>query len=94
MAITSFSCKETEKLFHGQHTQKFPSELRRNMQRKLRRIHTAKVVNELSIPPGNRLKKLKEDLQDFYSLRINDQWRIIFKFENEKAFEVRIMDYH
>ena len=62
--------------------------------RKLRMIEAAKVVEDLRIPPGNRLEKLVGNLDGFYSIRINNQWRIVFKFENGGAENVRITDYH
>ena len=62
--------------------------------RKLRIIEAAKVVEDLRIPPGNRLEKLVGNLDGCYSIRINDQWRIVFKFENGGAENVRITDYH
>ena len=62
--------------------------------RKLRIIEAAKVVEDLRITPGNRLEKLVRNLDGFYSIRINDQWRIVFKFENGGAENVRITDYH
>jgi proteic killer suppression protein len=57
-------------------------------------IHNAQDVNDLRIPPANRLEKLKGDLKEFYSIRINIQWRIIFKWINNDAYEIRIVDYH
>jgi proteic killer suppression protein len=57
-------------------------------------IHNAQDVNDLRIPPANRLEKLKGDLKEFYSIRINNQWRIIFKWINNDAYEIRIVDYH
>jgi proteic killer suppression protein len=57
-------------------------------------INNAQDVNDLRIPPANRLEKLKGDLQEFYSIRINNQWRIIFKWVNNDAYEIRIVDYH
>jgi proteic killer suppression protein len=62
--------------------------------RKLRMLHNSIDINDLKIPPSNRLEKLKGNLKDFYSIRINNQWRIIFKWENNNAFEVEILDYH
>jgi proteic killer suppression protein len=62
--------------------------------RKLVHIHAAKIIEDLRIPPGNRLEKLSGDRKDHWSIRINDQWRIIFKWENGNAFEVEIIDYH
>lgn len=62
--------------------------------RKLRMIEAAKVVEDLRLPPGNRFEKLVGNLDGFYSIRINDQWRIVFKFENGGAENVRITDYH
>jgi proteic killer suppression protein len=57
-------------------------------------IHAAKVIEDLRIPPGNRLEKLSGDRKDYWSIRINDQWRVCFKWENGNAFEVQIIDYH
>jgi len=75
-------------------TRKFPSELRRVARRKLLYIHDAAELNDLRAPPGNRLKILKGDLQGHYSIRINDQWRVVFRWDSGNAFNVQIVDYH
>lgn len=73
---------------------RFPSELKRVARRKLLYIHDAVELNDLRVPPGNRLKILKGDLQGHYFIRINDQWRVVFRWDNGNAFNVQIMDYH
>ena len=72
----------------------FPPELRRAARRKLQYLHEAEAINDLQAPPGNRLETLKGEWKGFFSIRINDQWRIIFRWENGNAFDVRIVDYH
>ncbi|MCO5229923.1 MAG: type II toxin-antitoxin system RelE/ParE family toxin [Chitinophagales bacterium] len=73
---------------------KLPREIQEVARRKLRMINNSIDETDLRIPPANRLEKLKGDLKEFYSIRINNQWRIVFKWENGNAFEVEIMDYH
>lgn len=92
--IRSFGSKETEKIWNGIKSTKLPGEIQKVARRKLRMINNSIDVNDLRIPPSNRLEMLKGDLSGFYSIRINDQWRIIFKFTNGNAFEVEIVDYH
>ena len=92
--INSFSDKETEKIWEGENSKILPSEIQQVARRKLRMINNAENINDLRIPPANRLKKLKGELSDFYSIRINDQWRIIFRWNAGNAFEVEIIDYH
>ena len=83
--IRSFGSKETEKI---------PPEVQKFGRRKLRMINNSIDINDLRIPPSNRLEKLKGNLNDFHSIRINDQWRIIFRWEAGHANEVEIADYH
>ena len=71
-----------------------PTEIQQVARRKLRMINNAEHINDLRIPPANRLKKLKGELSNYYSIRINDQWRIIFDWENNNAEKVQIIDYH
>jgi proteic killer suppression protein len=71
-----------------------PNEIQDVARRKLRMINNARDINDLRIPPANRLEKLKGDLQEYYSIRINNQWRIIYKWINNDAYEIRIEDYH
>lgn len=92
--IKSFGDKESEKIWNGIRSRKLPNEIQDVARRKLRMINNAQDVNDLRIPPANRLEKLKADLQDFYSICINNQWRIIFQWINNDAYEISIMDYH
>lgn len=92
--IRSFGSKETEKIWKGIQSTKLPGEIQNAARRKLRMVNNSFNVNDLRIPPSNRLEKLKGNLSGFYSIRINDQWRIIFKFTNGNAFDVKITDYH
>ena len=92
--IKSFDDKESEKIWNGIRSKKFPNEIQDVVRRKLRMINNAQDVNDLRIPPANKLEKLKGDLQEYYSIRINNQWRIIFKWINNDAYEIRIVDYH
>jgi len=92
--IKSFSDKTTIKVWLGQYAKKFPSYLVEAAQSKLRMIHVAEDVNQLRSPPGNHLEKLSGDLDGFYSIRINRQWRVIFIWEDNNAYEVEITDYH
>jgi proteic killer suppression protein len=92
--IISFGDKNTEKIWNGIAVKKPSIEIQEIGRRKLRMLHNSIDINDLKIPPTNRLEKLKGNLKDFYSIRINNQWRIIFKWENNNAFEVEILDYH
>ena len=92
--IISFGDKNTEKIWNGIDVKKSSVEIQEIGRRKLRMLHNSIDINDLKIPPSNRLEKLKGNLKDFYSIRINNQWRIIFKWENNNAFEVEILDYH
>ncbi|MDO5615353.1 MAG: type II toxin-antitoxin system RelE/ParE family toxin [Cruoricaptor ignavus] len=92
--IISFGDKETEKIWNGFVSKKLPNEIQNIARRKLRMINNSIDINDLRIPPANRLEKLKGDLKEFYSIRINNQWRIIFKWENRNALGVKIVDYH
>jgi proteic killer suppression protein len=92
--LKSFGDKISEKIWNRIRSEKLPNEIQDVARRKLRMIHNAQDVNDLRIPPSNRLEKLKGDLKEFYSIRINIQWRIIFKWINNDAYEIRIVDYH
>jgi proteic killer suppression protein len=92
--IKTFSDKETEKIWLGQPSRKLPVEIQNIARRKLRMINSSQEISDLRIPPSNRIEKLKGSLKDFYSIRINDQWRIIFQWKNNDAYEVEIIDYH
>lgn len=75
-------------------TRSFPTDLRRAARRKLLYLHEATDLKDLRSPPGNRLERLKGDLQGFHSIRINNQWRVVFRWSGGNAFDVRIIDYH
>jgi len=92
--ITSFKCKETERLFRGNFSRKLPQSIQRIAARKLEQIHAATVLDTLRIPPGNRLEVLSGDRQGQYSIRINEQWRICFSWKDGAASDVEIVDYH
>ena len=92
--LGSFGSKETEKVWKGIRSTKLPPEIQNIARRKLRMINNSFDLKDLRIPPSNRLEKLSGNRKDFYSIRINDQWRIIFKWEEGHAFEVAIVDYH
>jgi proteic killer suppression protein len=92
--IRSFKGKETELIWRGEKSRKLPAEIQEVARRKLRMLNNSQDVNDLRIPPSNHLEKLSGNLKGFYSIRINRQWRVIFKWENGNAFEVEIFDYH
>lgn len=92
--IKSFGSKETERIWLGEQVTKLPIEVQKVGRRKLRMLHNSHTIADLRIPPANRLEKLVGSLKDFYSIRINDQWRIIFRWAEGDAAEVEILDYH
>jgi len=92
--IRSFKCKETEKVFHRRFSKKFPAAIQRVILRKLRMLNRASDMNDLRIPPGNRLEALKGEREDQFSIRINNQWRICFEWENNDSYNVEVTDYH
>lgn len=95
--IQSFGTPATEDIFNGRRSKaalRIPQELHRAAQRKLLLLDSAAQLTYLNLPPSNRLEALKGDLKGFYSIRINRQWRIIFRFENGQAYDVEITDYH
>jgi len=92
--IISFDDKETRKIWEGERIKGLSSEIQEIARRKLRMLNNSQNINDLMIPPSNRLEKLKGNLKDFYSIRINDQWRIVFKWNNGNAEQVQVVDYH
>jgi proteic killer suppression protein len=90
--INSFGSKETLKIWNGERSKRLPFEIQEIARRKLRMIQASENINDLRIPPSNRLEKLSGS--EFHSIRINDQWRIVFKWINGSAEEVEIVDYH
>jgi len=92
--IISFGSSETEKIWNGQRVKKLPREIQEIGRRKLRMLNNSFSLIDLKVPPSNRLEKLSGGLKGYYSIRINDQWRIIFKWQENNAAEVKILDYH
>lgn len=92
--ILSFGDKETESIWNGERIKSLPLEMQHVGRRKLRMLNNSQNINDLRIPPSNRLEKLGGNLKDFYSIRINDQWRIIFQWKEGQSEQVRIVDYH
>lgn len=92
--IVSFGDREAERIWKGDVSKKLPREIQDIARRKLRMINNSVDINDLRIPPANRLEKLKGDLKEYHSIRINKQWRIIFKWERTNAYEISITDYH
>jgi proteic killer suppression protein len=94
MSIKSFACAETEKLFNDERGIGIPNQIAKRARRKLLMINASRDVNDLRVPPGNRLEKLSGDRAGQYSIRVNDQYRVCFVFRNGNAFQVEIVDYH
>ena len=92
--IISFGSKETELIWNGNRSRKIPLEIQEIGRRRLRMLNNSQDINDLRIPPSNRLEKLHGKLSEFYSIRINKQWRIIFIWNNGNTSEVEIVDYH
>ena len=92
--IKTFGDKESEKIWSGIRSKKLPNEIQEIARRKLRMMNNAQDVNDLRIPPANRLEKLKGNHEDYYSIRVNNQWRIIFQWLNNDCYHVQIIDYH
>jgi proteic killer suppression protein len=92
--IISFGSKDTENIWQGNQVKKIPVEIQKTGRRKLRMLNNSQNIADLKIPPSNRLERLKGKAKDYYSIRINDQWRIVFKWQNDHAHDVEIVDYH
>jgi proteic killer suppression protein len=92
--IESFGDTETERIYEGQRSRKLPGDIQHRARRKLRMINQARSLQDLSVPPGNRLEALQGDLEGFWSIRINQQWRIIFRWDDGRKSDVSITDYH
>ena len=92
--ITSFGSKETEKIWHGERVKNMPPEIQMIGRRKLRMLNNSQNLNDLRVPPSNKLEKLSGKMNNLFSIRINDQWRICFKWSGNKARDVEIVDYH
>jgi len=95
--IRSLADKVTKDIYDGvksRHARNIPGELHGKIIRLLDQINAAPTIEVLRVPPSNRLEKLKGSLKDYWSLRVNDQWRIVFKWENNDAFDLKVTDYH
>jgi proteic killer suppression protein len=95
--IESFANRLAEDLFDDRitkETRSFPPDLRRTARRKLLYLHDAAELGDLAVPPGNRLEALKGSRKGFHSIRINDQWRVVFRWRGGNAFDVQVIDYH
>lgn len=92
--IAHFKCKYTEELWINGKTKKLPSEIQKTALRKLWQLDNAELLKDLQAPPNNRLEPLKNDRLGQYSIRINNQWRICFVWENKQVKEIEIVDYH
>ena len=91
--IKSFHCKDTQALFEGKCPRRFKA-IATVAERKLQMLDNACALEDLRTPPGNRFEALHGDRKGFWSIRINDQWRLCFRFANSEAFDVEIVDYH
>ena len=92
--IQNFADSETELIWSGRRSRKLPPDIQNVALRKLRLLNQARVLNDLRVPPGNRLEALKADRQGQHSIRINDQWRICFRWTAAGPEDVEIVDYH
>jgi proteic killer suppression protein len=92
--IQNFKDKETQKIFERKRSRKLPSDIQQVALRKLRMLNRAETLQDLRVPPANRLERLVRDREGQYSIRINDQWRICFLWQDGDALDVEIVDYH
>ena len=92
--ILTFGDKDTESIWNGIRVKNLPLEMQNIGRRKLRMLNNSQTISDLRIPPSNRLEKLSGNLDGFYSIRINNQWRIIFQWIEGQSEEVKIIDYH
>ena len=92
--IENFGDSATESIYRGLRVRGLPGVIQERARRKLRMINQARIVEDLQVPPGNRLEQLKGNLNGFWSIRINQQWRVIFRWQDGSKHDVRIIDYH
>ncbi len=92
--IISFGSKQTEQIWLGKRVKNMPLDIQNVGRRKLRMLNNSQTISDLTVPPSNRLEKLSGNLNGYYSIRVNKQWRIVFKWSEGNASEVEIMDYH
>jgi len=92
--IKLFGNKETEKIYLGVVSKKYPPDIQQIARRKLKMLHASQNLKDLRVPPANRLEKLKGNLSSYHSIRVNQQWRIIFIWYENDALDVQLVDYH
>ena len=92
--IVTFACEETERVFRGERSRRLPLDIQNTARRKLEYLQHARALDDLRMPPGNRLEALKGDRKGQHSIRINNQWRICFEWRGGNAEKVEIVDYH
>jgi proteic killer suppression protein len=92
--IRSFADRDTERLFGRRFSRRLPRDLQKAALRKLELLDAARTLDSLRVPAGNKLEALRGDRAGHYSIRINDQWRVCFRWKDEHAYEVEIVDYH
>ena len=92
--IASFACPEAEQIFRAEVSRRLPPSIQRSARRKLLALHAATELRHIAVPPGNRLEALKGARKGQHSIRINDQWRICFRWRDGNAYDVEIVDYH
>ena len=92
--IKTFRDSETEKVWKEERSRLLPPVIQKTALRKLQMLNAAATLNDLTAPPGNRLERLRGDRKGQYSIRINDQWRICFRWESDGVYDVQIVDYH
>jgi proteic killer suppression protein len=92
--IVTFACAETERIFHGERSRRLPPDIQNTARRKLEYLHRARRLDDLRMPPGNRLEALAGNRKGQHSIRVNGQWRICFVWHEGNAAQVEIVDYH
>ena len=92
--IITFASGDTRRIWEGEWVHRYPGTVQQRARRKLRMLHNAQTTADLMIPPANRLEKLKGDFQGFHSIRVNDQWRLVSRWESGNAYDVELLDYH
>jgi proteic killer suppression protein len=92
--IASFACRKTERLWQRRRDHGLPPQIERVALRKLTQLHRSRELRDLRLPPGNHLEALKSDRAGQHSIRVNQQWRVCFRWQGEDAHDVEIVDYH
>ena len=92
--IVTFACAETERIFRGERSRRLPADIQNTARRKLEYLHRARRLDDLRMPPGNRLEALAGKRKGQHSIRVNDQWRICFAWSDGNAAQVEMVDYH